>query len=121
MCQFNALFPARKKILNKLFTTCKEQSVHKSNFETCYFIKGKEAILVLFRQGVCFSRVPGTTLPNMITIFRYFDNVLICLKNVPRFLSLPQRRHKMHLFRELKSANSLLMLIIYKPASGHPF
>ena len=31
LIQFNALFPPIKKILNKLFTTCREQSIHKSN------------------------------------------------------------------------------------------
>ena len=32
------------------------------NFKTCYFINGKEAISVLFRRGVGFSRVPGVIL-----------------------------------------------------------
>jgi len=36
--------------------------LHFRNFKTCYFIKGKEAILVLFRQGVSFSRIPGAIL-----------------------------------------------------------
>jgi len=126
--------------------------VHIHNFKTCYFIKGKEAILVLFRQDVSFSRVPGPILIFFHTILywsyiaiwtrvrhnmmhfclihkraqydnyiRYFDNVLICLKMSLVFLSLPQRQHKMHIFRKIKSANSLLMPIIYKPASEQLF
>jgi len=42
--------------------------VHIYNFKTFYFIKGKEAILVLFRQGVSFSRVPGAILQFIHTI-----------------------------------------------------
>ena len=57
----------------------------------------------------------------MITIFRYFDNVLICLKMSLVFLSLPQRQHKMQILRNLKTANSLLMLMIYRPASEQRF
>ena len=57
----------------------------------------------------------------MITVFRCFDYVLICLKMSLVFLSLPQRQHKMQIFRKLKSANSLLMLMVYKPASEQLF
>jgi len=57
----------------------------------------------------------------MITLFRYFDNVLICLKRRLVFLSLPQRQHKMQIFRKIKRANSLLMLITYSPASDQRF
>jgi len=57
----------------------------------------------------------------MITLFRYFDYVLICLKMSLVFLSLPQRQHKMQILRKLKTANSLLMLIIYRPASEQRF
>ena len=41
--------------------------VHIYNFKTCYVIKGKDVILVLFRQGVSFSRVPGAILHFFIT------------------------------------------------------
>ena len=57
----------------------------------------------------------------MITVFRYFDGGLICLKISLVFLSLPQRQHKMQSLRKLKTANSLLMLIIYRPASEQRF
>ena len=57
----------------------------------------------------------------MITLFRYFDYVLICLKMSLVFLSLPQRQHKMQILRKLKTANSQLMLIIYIPASEQRF
>jgi len=36
-------------------------------------------------------------------------------------LSLAQRQHKMQILRKLKTANSLLMLIIYRPASEQRF
>jgi len=57
----------------------------------------------------------------MITIFRYFDNVLICLKMALVFLSLLQRKHKMQILRKLKRTNSILILIIYRPASEQRF
>jgi len=41
--------------------------VHIYHLKTCNFIKSKEAILVLFRQGVSFSRVPGAILHFFIT------------------------------------------------------
>ena len=57
----------------------------------------------------------------MITIFKYFDFVLLSIKMSLVFLSLPQRQHKMQLLRKLKTANSVLMLIIYRPASEQRF
>jgi len=56
---------------------------------------------------------------NFIQIFRWcFD----LFKNVPHFLSLPQRQHKMQILRKLITAHSLLMLIIvYGPASEQHF
>jgi len=57
----------------------------------------------------------------MITLFRYFDNVLICLKMRLVLLSLPQRQHKMQMFRKIKRANSLFMQILYSPASEQRF
>jgi len=50
-------------IFQKLFVSYVDQYVCAYlQFKTCYFIKGKEAILGLFRQGVSFSRVHGAIL-----------------------------------------------------------
>jgi len=49
------------------------------------------------------NRTDVLTVPNMITILRCFDNVLICLRMSLVFLSLPQRQHKMQVLRKIKN------------------
>jgi len=51
-------------------------------------------------------------------IFIYFDNVLICLKMSLVFLSLPQRQHKMHIFRNLQSTVYWCSLYINQPVNN---
>ena len=109
--------------------------MHIYNLKTCYLINGSEAILVLFRQGVSFhvslaqfcifliqscieitllwtrvwhNMMHRCLIPNMITIFRYFDNVLICLKMSHVFV-ITATTTQNAIFRKLKSANNLLM------------
>jgi len=57
--------------------------------------------------------------PNIITKFRHFDNVFICLQMFLVLSSLQQRQHKMQSLRKLKSANSLLT--VYRPANEQRF
>ena len=76
-------------------------------------------IITHFRQKMHFGPF-SQRVPHMITVFRQFDNVFIYLKMSLFFLVFTATTQNAH-FQKIKSANSLLMLIIYKPASEQFF